>query len=73
MKNDEGWRMNDEGWWFQDVEGFCFQTNRLMDICECRVTFATEKYMSKKALAELKVISCCAFCYTLSGTNVKDC
>ena len=32
----------DEGWWFQAVEGFCRQTNRWTDICDCRVAFATE-------------------------------
>ena len=37
--NDEGWKMNDEGWWFQTVDGFCRLTNRLMDTCDCRVTF----------------------------------
>ena len=51
MNNDEGWRMNDEGWWFQAVEGFCFRTNRQTDrqtdICEWRVTFVTEKIMTK--------------------------
>ena len=40
MKNDEGWRMKDEGWWFQ--AGFWLQTDRITDICECRVAFATE-------------------------------
>ena len=43
--------MNDEGWWFLAVEGFWFmtdkqtdgQTDGQMDICECRVTFVTEK------------------------------
>ena len=43
MKNDEGWRMNDDGWWFQAVEGFWLQTDRITDICECRVAFVTEK------------------------------
>ena len=27
----------------KDVKGFCFQTDGLMDICDCRVAFATEK------------------------------
>ena len=51
MKNDEGWRkndewwgMNDEGWWFQAVEGFCRRMDKRTDICDCRVTFATENY-----------------------------
>ena len=39
---DEWWMMNDEGWCFQAVEGFCRQTDRRTDICECRVAFATE-------------------------------
>ena len=51
LKNDGGWKMNDEGWWFQAVEGFCFRTNRQTDrqtdICEWRVTFVTEKIMTK--------------------------
>ena len=38
--------MNEE-WWFQAVEGFCRQTgeqmNKQIDICECRIPFATEK------------------------------
>ena len=42
MKIDEGWMKNDEGWWFQGVEGFWFMTDIQTDICECRVTFATE-------------------------------
>ena len=42
MKNDERWRMNDAVWWFQVVEGFWFMTDRLTDICDCRVAFATE-------------------------------
>ena len=37
----EGWMKNDEGWLFQAVEGFWLQKDKLMDICECRVTFAT--------------------------------
>ena len=37
------WRMKDEGWWFQALRVFCFLTDRWMDICNCRVTFATEK------------------------------
>ena len=45
MKNDEGWRMNDEGWWFQSVEGFLWLTDERTDICECRVAFATEKWV----------------------------
>ena len=32
----------DEGWWFLAVEGFWFMTDKQTDICECRVTFATE-------------------------------
>ena len=47
MKNIEGWRMSGEGWWFQAAEGFLWltdgQTNKQIDICECRVAFATEK------------------------------
>ena len=39
--------MNDEGWWFQAVEGFCRQTNKQTDICDCRVTFATENVAQK--------------------------
>ena len=35
--------MKDEGWWFQALRLFCFLTDRWMDICDCRVTFATEK------------------------------
>ena len=35
--------MKDEGWWFQALRVFCFLTDRWMDICDCRVTFATEK------------------------------
>ena len=48
IKKDEGWRMNDEGWWFQAVEGFWLQTDRrtdrITDICDSRVAFATENY-----------------------------
>ena len=35
--------MKDEGWWFQAVEGFCRQMDRQTEICDCWVTFATEK------------------------------
>ena len=38
MENDEGWMKNDEGW---------RQTDRLTDIGECRVVFATEKFCYK--------------------------
>ena len=35
--------MNDEWWCFQAVEGFWWWTDIQTDnICECRVTFATE-------------------------------
>ena len=43
MKNDEGWMKNDEGW--RMMISSCWGvliTDRLMDICECRVAFATE-------------------------------
>ena len=47
MKKDEGWIMKDERWWFQAVEGLCRlmdrRTNKQKDICECKVTFLTEK------------------------------
>ena len=46
LKNDEGWKMNDEWWWFQAVEGFWSQTDKLMDICEWRVAFATDKHIN---------------------------
>ena len=39
---------NDEGWWFQAVEGFWYRMDgqrELMDIIECRVAFATEKWV----------------------------
>ena len=39
--NDEGWIMNHEGW----IEGFCWQIDKLTDICDCRVAFATEKWI----------------------------
>ena len=41
---DEGWRLKDEGWMLKDEgwRGFCFWTDGLTDICECRVAFATE-------------------------------
>ena len=42
IKGDEGWMKNDEGWWFQAAEGFWWRTDRLTDICDCRVAFATE-------------------------------
>ena len=55
MKNDEEWwrineewKTNDEGWWFQAEEGFCFMTDRRSDICNCRVTFATENSLKEK-------------------------
>ena len=48
MKNDEGWMINDVGWWFQANEGFCRRTNewtnKVTDICDCGVAFATENY-----------------------------
>ena len=40
---NEEWKMNVVGWWFQAVEGFCFQTDKRIDICDCRVAFVTEK------------------------------
>ena len=41
MKDE--WRMRkNEWWWFQAVEGFWLQTDRLTDLCDCRVTFVTE-------------------------------
>ena len=51
MKNDEGWMKNDE-WWMKNDEGWrmmisscwgiLWLIDRRMDICECRVAFATE-------------------------------
>ena len=42
MKNDEG-RMKDDD--FELLRGFADRrTHRQMDICECRVAFATEKH-----------------------------
>ena len=47
---DEGWRLKDEGGgmvmlknWFWKAGGVLV-TNGLMDICDCRVAFATEKF-----------------------------
>ena len=48
MKSYEGW-MKDEEWMMKDddfklLRGFDYgQTDRITDICECRVAFATEK------------------------------
>ena len=66
MKNDEGWMkkneewmMSDEWWWFQAVEGFCFLTDRLTDIGECRVAFATEKTIfitAKKCMERVNMV-----------------
>ena len=40
----EEWRMmKDDGWWFQAVEGFWLQTDRITDIGECRVAFSDKK------------------------------
>ena len=43
---DEGWRLKDERWKMKDEgRGVLItdrQTNRLTDICDCRVAFATE-------------------------------
>ena len=39
----EGWMKNDKEWLFQAVEGFWLHMDRVMDICECRVDFATAK------------------------------
>ena len=58
---NEGWRMNDGGWWFQDVKGFWLrtdgQTDRITDICECRVAFATEKNVVTDTYIMFSVIS----------------
>ena len=47
--NEEWERIKNEGLWFQAVEGFWLQTDRwmdrIMDMCECRVTFATENIL----------------------------
>ena len=51
MKDDEGWMKDDEGWWFQAVEGFCRRTDGRTDICDCRVAFATEKWVASVTLA----------------------
>ena len=47
MKNDKGWKMYDEGW--SMMISSCWGvlqtnvlTNKQPDICDCRVTFATE-------------------------------
>ena len=42
MINNVGWKMKDEEWRMKDR-----QTDRWMDICNCRVTFATEKFQWK--------------------------
>ena len=61
MKNDEGWMkdewgmMKDEGWMMKDEEfkllrGFAsWRIDKQMDICECRVAFATENMTIWKA------------------------
>ena len=42
MKNEEGWMMKDDD--FKLLRGFASdRTDRLTDICECRIAFATEK------------------------------
>ena len=42
--DDEGWLLNDEGIDFKLFEGFALrQTDKRTDICDCRVTFETEK------------------------------
>ena len=55
-KNDEWWGMNDEGWWFQAVEGFCRRMDKQTDICDCRVTFATENSSLVQSLHENKSV-----------------
>ena len=42
MVEEESRMKNDEGWWFQAVDGFWLWTEKLTDICECRVAFETE-------------------------------
>ena len=43
MKNDEGWMIMVKDDDFKLLRGFGYrQTDRLMEICECRVAFATE-------------------------------
>ena len=49
MMKDEEWMMKDDD--FKLLRGFDYgwtdgQTNRRTDICECRVAFATEKFIS---------------------------
>ena len=43
MMSDEGWRMMISSCWWVLVTDR--QTDRLTEICGCRVTFATEKKM----------------------------
>ena len=43
MKNDEEWMKNDEGWTMMISNCWLvLGTDRLTDICECRVAFVTE-------------------------------
>ena len=61
MKNDEGWMKNDkrmnEEWWRMMISSWWGvlhtdrQTDRRMDICDCGVAFATEKWVASVTLA----------------------
>ena len=43
VMKDEEWMMNDD--YFKLLRGFDYgQTDRITDICECRVAFVTKKY-----------------------------
>ena len=44
MLKDEGWRMMISSCWGVSVTDWL--TDKQMDICECRVAFATEKWSS---------------------------
>ena len=62
--------MKDEGWWFQALRVFCFLTDRWMDICNCRVTFATEKKNIQPKLRVLLPIFCFWASYNAHLTNL---
>ena len=48
--------MLDVGWRMKYEEGFCQQTNKQTEICDCRVAFVTENQLSVQYLKENMMI-----------------
>ena len=59
----EGWLKNDEGWMKNELWGMMISsywgvlvTDRITDICECRVAFATENVFPPFTLKQINEI-----------------